>query len=468
MISTNNQGRLLGTVLIATFIGQFDFFVVNVAAPDIQTSLGADNTSLELVVAAYAFMYAAGLVTGGRLGDLLGRRNVFIAGLMLFAAASALCGLAPNIGVLIVFRATQGLSAAVMLPQVLAFVNTVVTPERRGWAMGWFGVASGVGSIAGQGLGGLLVQANPWGLGWRLIFLVNVPIMLIAIAASLRYLPPVSSRGGDRVDGFGAMAVFIGVAGLMGAALLAQYQRPRTAVVAGVLGLAVVGATIRGQAKRVAKGLPVTLDPRLFLVRSMRLGSVASSAFMAYFASFMFVLTVVLQRYCGLSPIQAGLVFVPSGATFMISSLAGARQVREHLRGSLLLGCGITATGLGVIVIVILSGASSTILPWWLVAAVSLTGFGNGLILPALTGLSLSEVAPKKAGMASGVVTTLQQFGASLGVVVMGAVFYGFAAKNMVDGMAASTTIHVRLVVLVGFTCWRATINRETANGAAD
>ena len=163
MISTNNQGRLLGTVLIATFIGQFDFFVVNVAAPDIQTSLGADNTSLELVVAAYAFMYAAGLVTGGRLGDLLGRRNVFIAGLMLFAAASALCGLAPNIGVLIVFRATQGLSAAVMLPQVLAFVNTVVTPERRGWAMGWFGVASGVGSIAGQGLGGSPRAGEPLG-----------------------------------------------------------------------------------------------------------------------------------------------------------------------------------------------------------------------------------------------------------------------------------------------------------------
>ena len=119
-------------------------------------------------------------MTGGRLGDLLGRRRVFIAGLTAFAVTSALCGLAPNAGVLIACRAMQGLSAAVMLPQVLAFINTVVAPERRGWAMGWFGVASGVGSIAGQGLGGFLVQANPWGLGWRLIFLVNVPIMLIA------------------------------------------------------------------------------------------------------------------------------------------------------------------------------------------------------------------------------------------------------------------------------------------------
>ena len=146
--------RLLGTVLIATFIGQFDFFVVNVAAPGIQTSLGAGNTALELVVAGYAFMYAAGLVTGGRLGDLLGRRRVFIAGLTAFAVTSALCGLAPNAGVLIACRVMQGLSEAVMLPQALAFINTVVAPERRGWAMGWFGVASGVGSIAGQGLGG--------------------------------------------------------------------------------------------------------------------------------------------------------------------------------------------------------------------------------------------------------------------------------------------------------------------------
>ena len=462
MTSTNDQRRLLGTVLIATFIGQFDFFVVNVAAPGIQTSLGAGNTALELVVAGYAFMYAAGLVTGGRLGDLLGRRRVFIAGLTAFAVTSALCGPAPNAGVLIACRVMQGLSAAVMLPQALAFINTVVAPERRGWAMGWFGVASGVGSIAGQGLGGgFLVQANPWGLGWRLVFLVNVPIMLIAIIASLRYLPSVSSRGENSVDGIGALAVFVGVAGLMGTALLAQYQRPRIAIASGVLGLIVLAVTIRSQASRVAKELPVTLNPRLLLVRSMRLGSVASGAFMAYFASFMFVLTVVLQRYCDLTPIQAGLVFLPSGATFMISSLAGSSQVRKHLRESLMLGCGITSIGLGVIVIAILAGSSASILPWWLAAAVSLTGFGNGLILPTLTGLSLSEVAPKQAGMASGVVTILQQFGASLGVVIVGAIFYGFATKNMINGMTASTIIHILLVALVGFTCWRATIKQE-------
>ena len=165
MTSTIDQRRLLGTVLIATFIGQFDFFVVNVAAPDIQTSLGAGNTALELVVAGYAFMYAAGLVTGGRLGDLLGRRRVFIVGLTAFAVTSALCGLAPNAGALIACRAMQGLSAAVMLPQVLAFINTVVAPERRGWAMGWFGVASGVGSIAGQGLGASSCRRTPGASG---------------------------------------------------------------------------------------------------------------------------------------------------------------------------------------------------------------------------------------------------------------------------------------------------------------
>ena len=247
----------------------------------------------------------------------------------------------------------------------------------------------------------------------------------------------------------------------MGTALLAQYQRPRIAIASGVLGLIVLAVTIRSQASRVAKELPVTLNPRLLLVRSMRLGSVASGAFMAYFASFMFVLTVVLQRYCDLTPIQAGLVFLPSGATFMISSLAGSSQVRKHLRESLMLGCGITSIGLGVIVIAILAGSSASILPWWLAAAVSLTGFGNGLILPTLTGLSLSEVAPKQAGMASGVVTILQQFGASLGVVIVGAIFYGFATKNMINGMTASTIIHILLVALVGFTCWRATIKQE-------
>ena len=459
MTSTiRGDGRLLAIILTATFIGQFDFFMVNVAAPDIQSSLGASNTQLELVVAGYAFMYAAGLISGGRLGDLYGRRPVFIAGLVAFAATSTLCGLAPNAVLLIACRALQGLSAAVLLPQVLAFINTVFPGPRRGWAMGWFGVASGVGSIAGQGLGGFLVEADVWGLGWRLIFLVNVPIMAAALAATLKFVPHVPRTVREGLDLGGTAAMFAGMAGLMGAALLAQHQLMAATVAAGAAGLAVLAAAMWWQGKRARRGRSVTLDPSLFAIGSMRWGSTASAAFMAYFASFMFVLTVVLQQHSQLTPTTSGLVFVPSGVTFMISSLTGARWIQRHLRIGLLGGCAITELGLGVILIATGIDVPTDLLPWWLVIAVSLTGFGNGLILPTLTGLSLSEVEPTHAGMASGVVTTLQQFGASVGVAAVAAIFYSVAStSSLPHGMAAAVLIHLTLIAIVGLACSRAT-----------
>ena len=184
---------LLPTVLVAMFMGQFDFFVVNVAAPNIQADLGASGGQLELIVAAYAVTSAAGLITGGRLGDIYGRKTVYATGVVLFAATSVLCALAPTAPVLIAARALQGLAAAVMLPQVLAIINTAIPEPQRPQAMGWFGVASGLGSIAGQGLGGFLIDLSPWDLQWRSIFLINLPIMAVTFFAALRFIPSAAS-----------------------------------------------------------------------------------------------------------------------------------------------------------------------------------------------------------------------------------------------------------------------------------
>ena len=162
-------------LLVAAFMGQFDFFVVNVAAPAIQSSLGASEMQLELVVGGYAFAYASGLIVGGRLGDLYGHRRMYGLGLALFGITSLLCGLAPDAWLLVAARALQGLAAAVMIPQVLAVVNTSMPADRRGWAVGWYGVATGSGAIAGQILGGAFVDIDVAGLGWRAIFLINAP-----------------------------------------------------------------------------------------------------------------------------------------------------------------------------------------------------------------------------------------------------------------------------------------------------
>jgi MFS family permease len=185
MVSTirDRSGGLLAVMLVAAFMGQFDFFVVNVAAPDIGAALDASEAELELVVGGYAFAYASGLIAGGRLGDLYGHRRVYAIGLVAFAVTSALCGLATSAAWLVVARVFQGFAASVMIPQVLAVINTSLPGTRRGWAMGWYGAATGIGSIAGQILGGWFIDADIAGLGWRAIFLINVPIALFTLIA---------------------------------------------------------------------------------------------------------------------------------------------------------------------------------------------------------------------------------------------------------------------------------------------
>lgn len=459
---TYGEGWILATILTATFIGQFDFFVVNVAAPDIQEELNAGNTQLELVLAGYAFMYAAGLVTGGRLGDIYGRRRIFSLGLIAFAVTSALCGIAPGANALVAFRALQGLAAAILLPQVLAFINTLLPPQHRGRAMGWFGVASGIGAISGQGLGGLLVDANLWDLGWRLIFLVNVPIMALALIATLKVVPHSEPQARIGLDITGAFVLFAGMAGLMAAIILAQHDLPIIAIAAGLGGLIVLALAVWHQSHRVRVGKDVMMDPALFKISSMRWGIIASTAFMGYFGSFMFILTIILQQHSQLSPMTAGLVFVPSGLTFMASSLFGSGWIRNHMRSGLLSGCAITAVGLTVVLVAALTDVPANQLPWWLVIAVSLTGIGNGLVLPTLIGISLSEVQPVQAGMASGVVTTLQQFGASFGVAVVGALFYAAAETSFPRGLMTSTIVHLVLIVIVALSCLVATSASHT------
>src|SRR4051794_12936999 len=175
---------VLTVLLTATFMAQFDFFVVNVAAPSVRADLHASESGLELVVGGYAFAYAAALVLGGRLGDLFGHRRIFVCGMLGFTVTSALCGVAVDPAQLVAARLAQGLTAAMMLPQVLAVISASSDVTARPRAMAWYGVAAGAGSIAGQVFGGLLVTADVAGLGWRLIFLVNVPIGAVGAAAA--------------------------------------------------------------------------------------------------------------------------------------------------------------------------------------------------------------------------------------------------------------------------------------------
>jgi MFS family permease len=207
---------MLPVILIAMFMAGFDIWAVNVAAPSLQRDLHVSDAALQLVVGGYAFMYASGMVTGGRLGDLFGYKRLFLVGVVTFGLASLACGVAPSAGALVAFRLVQGLTGAVMVPQVVALITAAFPARERSRALGWYGATMGLGFVSGQILGGGLIQANVLGLGWRAIFLVNVPVGVVAVIVASIVVPPARGHRRPRLDPLGA----IGVSGAVALALV--------------------------------------------------------------------------------------------------------------------------------------------------------------------------------------------------------------------------------------------------------
>src|ERR1700728_1604934 len=207
---------MLPVVLMAMFMAGFDIWAVNVAAPSLQRDLHVSDAALQLIVGGYAFMYASGMVTGGRLGDLFGYKRLFLIGVVSFALASLACGLAPTAGALVVFRLVQGLTGAVMVPQVVALITAAFPARERSRALGFYGATMGLGFVSGQILGGGLIQANILGLGWRAIFLVNVPVGIAALIAASAVVPHAWAERRPRLDLIGA----VGVSGSLALALV--------------------------------------------------------------------------------------------------------------------------------------------------------------------------------------------------------------------------------------------------------
>jgi len=423
-------GRALAVLLTATFMGQFDFFVVNVAAPGLQRDLHATGALLEMVVGGYAFAYAAGLITGGRLGDLFGHRRMYVAGMIAFAVSSLACGVAQSPAELIVARLAQGLSAAAMLPQVLALITATIPAAARPRALGFFGLAAGAGSIGGQVLGGALVSADVAGLSWRAIFLINLPVAAVAATLAARWLPAVARRPGrPRLDPAGAA----GTAAVLALALLPLTLGPAQGWPAwtwAALAAVLPAAALTGwwlQALRRRGGQPV-LDLSLLADRGFRAGLAANACFLAYFGSFMFILTLFLQDGLGLTALGAGLAFAPACVAFSAAALAGPRLLRRHGPRAVVTAALTTAAALAGLAAAVHAGQGRAALPW-IVVLITAASLGNGVVLPALIGTALVTVPPQLAGAGAGALTTAQQFASSAGVAVVGTVFLAIAGR---------------------------------------
>ena len=466
--SRGSYAVMLVVLLSATFIVQFDFFVVNVAAPSLGTDLQASAAALELIVGGYAFAYASGMITGGRLGDLHGHRKLFVIGVIAFTVTSLLCGITVTAEQLVLARLAQGLAGALMVPQVLAVITSDFPAEARGRAFAGYGMAAGLGSIAGQVLGGAMVQADVAGLGWRLIFLINVPIGIVTAIVAARVLPDKRDNPRTGLDPLGALGLSAALALLLvplGMGHSAGW--PAWTWICMALAVPVAAATLRWEQLLGRRGKSPMLDLALFRVSSFRAGLIAGVAFNMYFGSLMFTLTLLLQSGLNLSPFMAGVVFSPMGVFFSLSAMYGGKLTARFGMNSLVWGSLVTAVGL-VLLAVGLNVSGADIGLGWLLFCLALVGLGNGAVLPSLMGASLIKVQPQAAGVASGVLTTSQQFAISGGVAVIGALYFSLIGDRTGGAAHASAmqwALWINLVLVfavIGMVLVLKRIEKET------
>ncbi len=449
--------RVLPVVLSAMFMAMFDWFVVNVAASSLQHDLHARESALELIVGGYGFAFASALITGGRLGDLYGHRRLFVTGMLTFAGASLLCGLAPTAWALVAFRVLQGVTAALMVPQLLALINTMFPLAERPRAMAGYGATIGLGAVAGQVLGGVLLDANLFGWGWRTTFYINVPIGLAAALLAARWLPrhePATTR--PRLDPVGALGISAALALVLVPLTLGRPAGwPLWTWISMGAAIPVLAWTVRYENRLARRGGEPVIDIGMVRARGFRLGLIIAGGYLTFFAGFMLCLTLMLQNGLGLSPLAAGITFAPLGLCFASSSLFLAPRITNRI-GNRVMVAGTCTSLVGLATtLATLYGLGPQISPWALVPGMMIVGTGNGLTIPSVVSAVLSSGIPApRAGMAAGVLTTAQQFGNAVGATVLGVIFFSALGSMHTTGayvhaMEAAAMAGVAVLVAV-------------------
>jgi EmrB/QacA subfamily drug resistance transporter len=438
---TTTQRWVLGLSALASFMVVLDLLVVATALPTIHRDLGASLEDLEWTVNAYTLSFAVLLMTGAALGDRLGRRRMFAAGLGLFAAASAACALAPSVGALVVARTVQGAGAAMIMPLALALLNSAFPPERRGWATGVYGSVTALAVVLGPVLGGAVTQ----GLAWPWIFWINVPIALVAAPLVLWRVP--ESRGGvARVDLAGLLLSGIAATGVVWALVRGNSVGWGSAETLGATGLgaAALVAFVAWERRAPAPMLPL----RLFRSRSFSAGNVAMFFLSATTTGAIFFTAQLFQVGQGLGPLAAGLRLLPWGLLPMVlAPYAGSLSDRIGARNLIVVGTVAFAAGVGALALAAAPHASYLVL----VVPILLSGAGLGVAIPAITRSAVSLVAAPDLAKASGAFSTLRQLGGAVGVAVGGVVFatsggYGSAALFL-DGYTPAVLVAAALAL---------------------
>jgi len=436
---------VLGTVLLAEIMDLVDATIVNIAAPSIRAELGGSESALQWMLAGYTLAFAIGLITFGRLGDLVGRRRLFLIGAVGFTLASALCGFATSPELLIGSRVAQGLLGAVMIPQGFAILKSVFPAEETGKAFGMFGPVMGLSAVAGPVVAGLLIKADLFDSGWRMIFFINVPLGLAAVFGALRFMPELKTPGASRLDTIGVLLVSL-ASGLLIYPLVQGRELDWPAWSIAMMISSVAVFALFGRRER-RSGNPV-IDPSLFRNRGYVAGLGVITSFFLAMSGFMLVFNLFTQLGLHYSPLRAGLAMVPFSLGIAIGAPLSAGLLAPRF--------GRKALQLGIVVMTIATagvwftlhhyGVQTTI--WNLIPATLVMGIGSGMVFAPLFDIILASIDDKAAGSASGVLTAMQQFGGAIGVAVIGTVFFQLIPAHQFLG-ATKTSILVTVGLLV-------------------
>ncbi len=361
------------------------------------------------------------LVTGGRLGDLYGRKRLFILGMASFTAASTLCGFAPTASWLVAGRVVQGLAASMVLPQVLGSIRALFDSERAlARAMTFYSIMMGLASVTGQFGGGALVAWSPLGLGWRAVFLLNVPIGVLAIALAIPLVPETSARSRPRLDLAGAVLISLVLACIVVPLSEGREQGwPAWMLVALAASPALLVGFLRHERRLAGRGGMPILDLRLFTIPSFRRGALVASLFF-FTTAFYLLFGLYNQEGRGFGPLWTGLAILPYGVGLFSGPLASG-WLPGHYRPRLLgIGLAVETVGYGLIALCVGTGVDGLTL----MAVTYLAGFGQGIAMPRLFSTALQDVDPERAGLAAGIINSLLQIGAAVSNAALVSLFF--------------------------------------------
>ncbi len=428
--------KALAVCLTAGFMSLLNVSIVNVALPSIRVGLSASEAELQWIVSGYALSFGLVLVAAGRLGDARGRRTMFVLGVVLFAGSSILGGFAPNATWLVIARVIQGVGSGFINPQISGLIQELFQGVERGRAFGSLGAVIGISTAIGPVLGGIIIAAVGPEAGWRWIFLVNIPVGVLAIVLSYRYLPaPQPSRDSGDLDPVGVV--------LLGGAVLAFLwplvnggTMQAVELLWLIAGAFLLWLFVRWERRYQARGRAPMVDLSLFRLRSYSAGTILAFTYFSGFTGIFFILTLFFQNSVGYSALGAGLGLTSFAIGSTLSSWLSGRYVLRAGRKMVVWGLVLVLLGLAGTQASVFAVGTATSVGWWMAFPLFIAGIGSGIIISPNQTLTLVEVPVVRGGSAGGVLQTGQRMGTSVGIAVVGALYFAGANTHPVTAVS--------------------------------